>query len=91
MRRRRGLLEPLHPPEKLVIFDDDEWLTDADPQPDGTERRWEERTGLARRRWVDARREWSEQMKTAGCSLPQINAALYPPRFNPRDPDPRLP
>lgn len=89
MRRRQAAVALLEPPETLVTFDDADWLTATDPQPDGTETRFEERTILARQRWAGARRDWSGQMKAAGRTLPEINAALFPARFDPRDPDPR--
>lgn len=89
MRRRQVAVAVLEVPQKLIKFWLPDWLRDDDPQPDGTEERATERMVWAHQRWAAARGEWSEDMKAAGCSLQQINVALFPARLDSGEPDPR--
>lgn len=83
----RVLVAPENLLRPLIV---DEWLHDDDPQPDGTEERAEERMVWAHQRRAAATREWFAQHKAAGYTLPELNAALFPPGIARDDPDPRL-
>jgi hypothetical protein len=89
MRRRKAALVVPAAPEKLLVLYAEDWLHGDDPQPDGTKERAEERMVWARQRQAAARREWAAEQKTAGRTLPEINAALFPTAYAPAYPDPR--